>query len=198
MFPMPELPIMPFYVDRWIMDTRDLSPDAYMAYHRLLCEMWRSRSDTLQDDPKILRNRAGISPQKWRVVWAEISHFFTIENGQVGSDLLGKVKGEARLKYKKRSDAGTRGAEAKWRKTKDSDHGNANGKRNARANTNQNQTSVNTSARARRAGFSDYEIRLVKEGKQPSPIPSPNKIREAIDLGQITETQAEAVLRGYF
>ena len=103
---MPELQYMPFYCRDWLYDTQDLSPEGYMAYHRLLCHMWMSRENTLPDDHKTLKNRAGISPQKWPYVWAEIEKFFYVENSQVGNQTLDKHRGKARSRYQARSDAG--------------------------------------------------------------------------------------------
>jgi uncharacterized protein YdaU (DUF1376 family) len=194
---MTELPIMPFYVDDWILDTRDLSPHAYMAYHRLICEMWRSRSDGLPMDHQLLRNRAGITPQKWGFVWAEIEHLLVVEDGQVRSLRGVQVKAKARARYAARSQAGRAGAKAKWRKTKGSPSGKANGKSNGKADSNHNHTGINTSAREAR-GLSDFQIKWIESGKAPSPIPAASKIREAIELGQITEELANATMRGYF
>jgi uncharacterized protein YdaU (DUF1376 family) len=194
---MTELPIMPFYVDDWILDTRDLSPHAYMAYHRILCELWRTRADGLPMDHHILRNRAGISPQKWGFVWAEIEHLLVVEDGQVRSLRLGKVKGQARARYAARSQAGRAGAKAKWRKTKATPSGKANGKSNGKADSNHNHTGINTSAREAR-GLSEYDLKRIKAGSAPSPMPPARRIREAIEIGQITEAEARDTMRGYF
>jgi uncharacterized protein YdaU (DUF1376 family) len=198
---MTELPVMPFYVDDWLLDTRDLSPHAYMAYHRLLCELWRSRSDALPMDHRSLRNRAGIGPQKWPSVWAEIMHLFVVEEGQVRSQRGSKVKAAARAKYAARVSAGHRGAQAKWRKTKGPPDGKSNGKRNGKSNAdghgNHNQTGINTSAREAR-GLSEFEIKRIKAGAAPSPMPPASRILEAIQAGQITQEEADATMRGYF
>lgn len=125
---MAELQYMPFYVADWLGDTQDLSPEAYMAYHRLLCAMWLSRSNSLPSDPRILRNRAGFTPQKWAHVWPQIEHFFFVEDGHIHQLRLDKVRSKARGKRESRVAAGRKGAAAKWRKTHDKGVGEANGK----------------------------------------------------------------------
>jgi len=194
---MTELPIMPFYVDDWILDTRDLSPHAYMAYHRLICEMWRSRSDSLPMDHQILRNRAGISPQKWGFVWAEIEHLLEVEDGQVRSLRGSKVKGQARAKYAARSAAGRAGAKAKWRKTKGRPSGKANGKSHDKPDSNHNHTDINISAREARGEIhggkwdtlSAWEIGNISQGKWIGPQPMAVAIQKHIKAGDLTEDQ---------
>lgn len=206
--------MMPFYPADWILDTQDLSPEAYVAYHRLLCNMWLNRDCALPDDPKILASRAGFSARRWPFIWLQIERFF-IEAEGVSTPLapryltsyrLVRERDKARAKYAARSEAGARGARAKWQKTKGSTHGKANGKDHGKTDGktdgkphgNHNHTGINTSARAGARGLSEFQIKWIQDGKAPSPMPSGTQIRNAIEDGQITAEQAAATMRGFF
>lgn len=196
---MPELPYMPFHVANWVVDTEHLSPDAYKAYHMLLCKMWLVRSNCLPDEPTILRTRAGVSAQKWPHVWPQIAGLFEIEDGQVHSKTLGKVRAKARAKHYARSQAGRKGAEAKWLKNKGSDDSNANGDANDKRYSNKNKTSLKE-----RGAINDLfigtqtigplTVDAIREGKRHL-LGSVTAVqaRAAIEAGMVTEDQCRKV-----
>ena len=109
-----KLKYMPFYVEDWLDDTQDLSPEAYRAYHRILCAMWKTKRCALPNVDAVLKNRAGVSPQKWRFVWPEIAGFFIEENGLVRSKRLTEVHTKSQSIYADRLEgiAGARKAKA--------------------------------------------------------------------------------------
>lgn len=198
---MTKLPYMPFYPADWLLDTQDLSPEAYQAYHRILCNMWLTRSKALPHDSAVLRKRAGFSPQKWPHVWSQIEGFFQIENGQVSHQRLTKEGVKAEAGYKARSQAGTKGAKARWLKSKGSGNSNANGKANDKRNNNHNHTIYKDSARTREGenlfyenGIRKADVEAIKEGKkfllsQFTAV----KARAAIEAGYVTEDECKAV-----
>lgn len=169
---MAEMEYMPFFVADWLLDTEDLSPDAYRAYHMLLCKMWLTRSNALPYDDRILRNRCGISPQKWPSVWAEIEHYFNLEENQVRSKKLDKVRSRAAATLYAKSRGGRKGAEAKWRKTKGRGDGKANGTANGTPYGMKNKTFIDNKGGD---GFfdlgggkriSELTVKAIKEGRR--------------------------------
>lgn len=194
---MTELPMMPFFPADWILDTQDLSPDGYTAYHRLLCHMWLNRECALPDDHRILRSRAGFTPQKWPHIWREIADFFEVENGQVHSYRLTKERGKARSSYQARVAAGKAGAKAKWRKTKGRPNGKANGKADGKPDSNHNHTDINISAREARGSISDlqedtlstWELENIRAGKWIGPQPKARAVAAAIKAKLVTEDE---------
>lgn len=194
---MTELAYMPFYPADWLLDTQDLSPEAYQAYHRLLCNMWLSRSGTLPDDPAVLRRRAGFSAQKWPHVWREIEGYFDLDQGQVGHQRLSKERTKARATYAARSGAGRKGADAKWRKTNNSGNGRANSKSDDKKMATITKPSIKKGAREKTGpdlGFTEADVQMVKTGKRHlcSQI-SGAKGRAMIEAGEITADEAKAV-----
>lgn len=194
---MSEFAYMPFFPADWLVDTQDLSPDAYQAYHRLLCNMWLSRSNTLPDDPKILRNRAGVSPQKWPYVWREIEDFFVIEGGQVGHLKLTKVRTEARATYASRSEAGRLGAQARWLKNNDNGYGRANGKTHGKKMASKTKPSIRRVCHENNLGeigYTESDVELVKSGKRYlCRMISQARVSAMIEAGRISEDEARAV-----
>lgn len=191
--------MMPFFPADWILDTADLSPEAYVAYHRLLCHMWLNRSCALPEDHQVLRRRAGFSPQKWPHIWREIAGMFCVEDGQVYHQRLSKERGKARDMYAARSQAGRKGADAKWRKNKDRPHGKANGKRHGKSHGIHNHTGINTSAReARGSGhggkkdLTTWEIENIRRGRWIGPQPPPSVVAKHIEAGDITADQCRS------
>lgn len=196
---------MPFYVAEWLLDTQDLKPEPYTAYHRLLCAMWVNRSCSLPNDPAILRNRAGFSPQKWPVIWAQIEPFFEInEDGEVHSRPLTKHRTRARDKYAARSMAGSKGAAAKWRKSKGKGSGKSNDKGNGKGKGNYNQIGINTKSAQAREG-SDFDLKTgvempqltidaIKAGKRHLVgHVSAAQAEQAINAGILTRAECQAV-----
>lgn len=121
-----KLRYMPFYVEDWLDDTQDLSPEAYRAYHRILCAMWKTKHCALPNVDTVLKNRAGVSPQKWRFVWPEIEGFFVEENGLLHSKRLTQVHTKSHSIYADRVEGieGARKAKAlKTAKTRGVDQG---------------------------------------------------------------------------
>lgn len=202
---MAKLPYMPFYPADWLLDTQDLSPEAYQAYHRLLCNMWLTRKMCLPNDPAVLRTRAGFSPQKWRYIWSEIEGFFQIENGQVSHQRLTKEGVKAEARHMARSEAGRAGAKSKWLKDKGTPHGKANGKTNDKRDANHNHTVYKDSARARKDDQNDFskgdpdpkqthQISAIKSGKKflCAQITAA-AARTLIDQGSVTADECKKV-----
>lgn len=195
---MPELPYMPFFPADWLVDTGHLKPDAYQAYHRLLCHMWLTRTCSLPNDPAILKNRAGVSPQKWPHVWPQIEGFFDVsEEGLLYHQKLTYLRGKARARYTARQEAGHKGANAKWRKTNKTGDGKSNGKANDKRDGNHNQTIINN------GGNSNSDLKKRKIEGDAYAIKSGKRFlcgsisaqagRAAIKAGLVTEAECKAV-----
>jgi uncharacterized protein YdaU (DUF1376 family) len=195
---MPELRYMPFFVADWILDTEHLSPDAYRAYHLLLCKMWLTKSNALPDDQQALRARAGVSAQKWRYVWAEIAELFLIEDGLVHSKRLDKVRAAAGSTYYARSQAGRKGANAKWLKYKKSGDGKANGKHDDKRYGIKNKTSLKEMGAIHEfsggAVISDITLQAIRDGKRYLVKGvTAEAARQAIKAGLVTEDECRKV-----
>lgn len=195
---MPKLSYMPFYPADWLLDTQDLSDSAYRAYHRLLCNMWLNRSISLPNDPAILRNRAGVTPQKWPHIWREIEGFFEVnDQGQVYHQKLSRLGVKARSSYEARSGAGRKGGAAKSLKVKLATASNAAIKSEGKRTSNQNQTIINN----REISIFDLgdglqigqqTIDAINEGKRflLAHI-SPEVARRAVDSGLVSEEKCK-------
>lgn len=107
---------MQLYVADYLGDTRHLTTEQHGAYLLLLMAMWRA-SGELPNDPAKLARMTGLTPSRWAKVGRDVMAFFevaekTISHGRVTSELK-----KSQRTSDARSEAGTRGAEAKLLKT---------------------------------------------------------------------------------
>lgn len=133
---MQRTPWMPLYCDDFISSCADMTCEEIGAYTRLLCHIW-SRGPLPTDETVICRI-AGCKQK----VWKAISSRFSVCNRDDGSPGLSQTRLESermkrQLRGEARSEAGRRGASARWQS-----HGKANGNRIASHNHNQNSTST--------------------------------------------------------
>jgi uncharacterized protein YdaU (DUF1376 family) len=118
---MTDTPVFPFYVDLYFGDTRALTTEEHGAYLLLLFAMWRAPDKMLPADQTALARMAGLTPHKFKSVWAKISVYFDLEGGQITQKKLQKIYKNVEEKRKKNSDA----ANARWLKTNETEDANA-------------------------------------------------------------------------
>lgn len=75
-------PMMPFWTDAYLGDTRHLTTLEHGAYMLLLITAWRSKDGILPDDDKILARFSGLTVDKWKKIRPVLEQFFDVENGQ--------------------------------------------------------------------------------------------------------------------
>lgn len=120
---MADAPFMQLYVGDYLSDTLHLTTEQHGAYLLLLMTMWRAGAK-LPNDPAKLARICRVTPKRWPSVWAEISSFFTVENGEITNHRLTKEHKKAVSISQERKTAGRKGGEAKALKNKE--HGVAN------------------------------------------------------------------------
>lgn len=74
-------PIMPLYVGDLMMDTLELSAEAFGAYLRLLCKAWGNGAQPLPDDPALLARVTGLSEARWQEVRPHLLRYFDLSGG---------------------------------------------------------------------------------------------------------------------
>jgi uncharacterized protein YdaU (DUF1376 family) len=111
-------PFMKFYPADYMADTRILSLEENGAYMLLLMTMWQ-HGGSLQNDEKSLARVCGVTPHKWRKIWASIDHYFEVIDGRVIQPRLAKEYKKAQEKMQKLSQNGRLGGEAKALKNND-------------------------------------------------------------------------------
>ena len=117
-------PFMQLYVADYLGDTRHLTTEQHGAYLLLLMTMWRSDGELPNDDRKLARI-AGCTGSRWTKIKDDVLAFFDVEGAALTNKRLKLELEKASEKSIKRAEAGTRGGEAKARKTKGSAVANA-------------------------------------------------------------------------
>lgn len=83
------------------------------AYWLLLCYCWRE--GWLANDPKVLTKLVRMSPSRFKKAWPKIAPCFTeTEDGKLTQKRLDKERSKQVAYRKERSEAGKKGAEARW------------------------------------------------------------------------------------
>lgn len=105
-------PYLPLYVGDYLKDTGHLTTEEHGAYFLILMRMW-SAGGALPNDEARLARLAGVSVKKWRPIWASLSEFFLIEEGQVSHKRIAAELEKAKGLREKRAAAGAKGGAAK-------------------------------------------------------------------------------------
>ncbi len=116
---------MPLYWGDYLRDTVHLDTLEHGAYLLLIAYYW-TNGNAIADDNKRLATIARLTPEKWAEIRPTIEEFFTIKgekwhHGRVDAEIK-----TAETKSHARSEAGKRGAEARWQP-----HSNANALENS-------------------------------------------------------------------
>lgn len=117
-------PFMQLYVADYMADTRHLTCEQDGAYMRLLMAMWRSGGSLAADHAQLARI-VGLSASRWIKIREDIMAFFDESDGFITQGRLAREYRKAEEKSAKRSEAGKSGADAKYRKSKESAKANA-------------------------------------------------------------------------
>lgn len=130
---------MPLYVADYLKDTRHLSTEEHGAYLLLLMTAWTSDGALPADDDR-LRRLTGMDAKAWKASRSVLLEFFTRDGDtwrhkRVDSEII-----KARDISAERSEAGKRGAAARWGSPDGNCHSPANGKRMAKPLTSEKQT----------------------------------------------------------
>lgn len=105
---------MPLYVGDYLRDTGHLTAAEHGAYLLLLMQAW-SRGGDLPADDQRLRTMARMDGKTWARCRETILAFFDTEDGVLRNRRLQSELRAAELVSSKRRDAGTRGAEKRWK-----------------------------------------------------------------------------------
>jgi uncharacterized protein YdaU (DUF1376 family) len=105
-------PFMQLYVADYLGDTRHLTTEQHGAYLLLLMAMWRA-SGELPDDPAKLARMAGMTRARWAKINADVLAFFQAADGVLTHKRITSELKKSQRTSDARSEAGTRGAEAK-------------------------------------------------------------------------------------
>lgn len=103
----------PFYHNRFIRDTAQWDDIEVGVYIRLLCTQWIN--GFLINDEERLRKITCQSPESFSKIWAFIKMKFTKgSDGNLRNDFLETVRKQQQKFIEKKSEAGEKGAEARW------------------------------------------------------------------------------------
>lgn len=78
---MAEFPALPLWTDAYLGDTNHLNVTEHGAYLLLLITLWRSKTQELPDDNRLLARYARCTTQQWEKLRPILEPFFVIENG---------------------------------------------------------------------------------------------------------------------
>jgi uncharacterized protein YdaU (DUF1376 family) len=121
-------PAFLFYVDDFAAGTADMAPNSIGIYVRCLCHQW-GKGFVPNDKAKVAR-LSGATIAEVETAWPElVEKFVEIEPGKLINERLESERQKLLAKRESRSEAGKRGAAARW------GDGNANGEANGSAIT---------------------------------------------------------------
>jgi uncharacterized protein YdaU (DUF1376 family) len=187
----------PFYTEDFHTATEHLTDAQVGLYVRLMMLMHRMPDHELPKEPREICRLLRITGHNGGKV-LEILHQFWQETdtGWTQSRLQMELqKGDRLHAQRMRNLQG--GKKRKPQKTNKPKSPNGSSEPNDTTGGYNPHLSGDKGARSAR-GLSDFQIKWIESGKAPSPIPAASKIREAIEIGQITEELANATMRGYF
>lgn len=114
---MSKLHYMPWYPSDYKADTAHLSLEEHGAYRLLIDHLWLSGGEIKFDDKRISR-RLGITPARFRKIWAEIGEFFRLEGGQISHKRVTAELQKAQEMIEKRTEIARQAAAKRWKKPK--------------------------------------------------------------------------------
>jgi len=116
---------MPRHIDRWRGSpaVRAMHPAARDGYWELLCCQWQSDDCSLPSDGMELSEKSGLGDELWAQYGARIlRNFEAIEGGRIRNAVCHQEWLTAKAKYEAnssaKSEAGKRGADARWKHDK--------------------------------------------------------------------------------
>ena len=114
---MSKLHYMPWYPADYKADTAHLSLEEHGAYRLLLDHLWLSGGAIKFDDKRISR-RLGVTPARFRKIWAEIGEFFRLEGGEISHKRVTTELQKAQEMVEKRTEIARQAAKKRWKKSK--------------------------------------------------------------------------------
>lgn len=110
-------PAMPVYARHWLADARVclMSLEEQGAFHRLLCVAWME--DGIPTDGKLRARLLNVSAAKERKLWLAVGPCWEERNGVLVSPKQEKVRAELSGFQARQSNAGKKGAAARWART---------------------------------------------------------------------------------
>jgi uncharacterized protein YdaU (DUF1376 family) len=114
---MTDLPVMPVYVQRLLVDTNHLSDAAFGVYCRLLFTMWL-RGGRLPNNEQQLARIGGVTVRVWRTLSPALMAFFIDANGELSQKRLTATLIEVQELKAKRAAA----AKKRWYGNTDAKH----------------------------------------------------------------------------
>ncbi len=112
---MAEFPAMPLWTDAYLADTSHLTTTEHGAYLLLLMAMWRSPTQSLPADDRLLARYSRLTTGQWRRVKPQIMPFFRLADGAITQGRLTAEHEFVRRRSRQQSDR----AKARWLKTND-------------------------------------------------------------------------------
>ncbi len=103
---------MPFYVSDYVADTMHLSTEEHGIYVLLMIFYWRTQSP-IKNDKNFIKNVCKISSKKSEKI---LSQFFNLKDGYWHHKRIEKELAKSLENQEKKSERGTKGAEARWGK----------------------------------------------------------------------------------
>jgi uncharacterized protein YdaU (DUF1376 family) len=188
----------PFYSEDFHTATEHLSDAQVGLYVRMMMLMHRLPNHELPKEPREICRLLRITGHNGSRV-LEILHQFWEETAEGWTQKRLQMelqKGDRLHTQRMRNLQG--GKKRKYQKTNKPKSPNRDPEPKDTAGGYNPHLSGDKGARARRAGLSDWELKRLEAGSAPSPMPSASRIREAIEIGQISEELASATMRGYF
>lgn len=193
--PMAEFPIMPFYIDAYMGDTRHLSTLEHGAYLLLLFAMWRAGGG-IENDDDMLAKCAGLTSTQWRRVKPKLMKKMHVESGYVTQAKLLETLEAVRRKSILASDS----ARARWLKTKGRPHAFAQ-RRQSEGNAIQivsNSSFLEGGASSESAGQAEQKQRAQQE--PPNVAAAPPKVNgfnpNNIDLSPSSALLGTRLMKG--
>ena len=113
---MSQAPIMPFYTDAYLADTRHLTTEAHGAYLLLLLYSWRNNGAPPPDDDRLLARITGLQLRRWQQVLRPLLEpFYRIEGGLWHQKRLEATWAEVQQRIEKQRQKGVKGNWARSR-----------------------------------------------------------------------------------
>lgn len=150
---MAQFPAMMLWTDAYLADTTHLSTIEHGAYLLLLMAMWRTKTNTLPNDPTVLARYAKLTSGQWQRVWPSIEGFFTIDGNSIAQ---GRLTREAEA-VRQRSKSQSENAKAKWLKEKET-HDAIASNRQCQTDAIHNHNHIHKEKHKKKAGSDDPEF----------------------------------------
>ena len=102
-----------FWTDRWIGSSAFLLPmEARGVYREMLTQAWR-RGARLPNDHEAIRRAIGATAKEWGRSWPLLERFWRVDGDALVNDTQREIYTEAKARFDKASERGSRGAHAR-------------------------------------------------------------------------------------